>query len=433
MNKKRLAEIIILIAFLFSTLFSAKLVNSQTQVPRILILSNGSVVGTDKIHQNGNVYILTENLNASIVIEKDNIVLDGAGFTLQGSANLNGDETGISLTGITNIKIENLNITGFNHAIVLYKSSQCTISHNTIHGGNVGVYMNSSVDNWVNQNKIETTEQDAMYLLSSSRNVLSENIIVNNLGTGICVDDIDGGKASANIISTNNFTNNSRYNLGFGDIGILSSNNIIIGNTITNSTGIQLFLHHASGNLFTKNSVSNSTLAFSSYDAGENNTFLENNIVGNKVAVLYGGIVNDTFYRNNFINNTMIQGFPAYGMKASPNWDNGTFGNYYSDYLTKYPSAKEIDSSGTYGTPYEIYVYGTYLVPRTYVFYDNHPLVDPIKISQETPVIPTWAKTAPTNNMVSSIYLLVSAVAIAILICVLAIILFKHNRTLKKR
>ena len=39
---------------------------------------------------------------------------------------------------------------------------------------------------------------------------------------------------------------------------------------------------------------------------------------------------------------------------ASNFWDNGTIGNYWSDYQTKYPNANEIDNSGIGNTPYVI-------------------------------------------------------------------------------
>jgi hypothetical protein len=35
-------------------------------------------------------------------------------------------------------------------------------------------------------------------------------------------------------------------------------------------------------------------------------------------------------------------------------WDDGSRGNYWSDYLTKYPNATGVDSSGVWNTPYVI-------------------------------------------------------------------------------
>jgi methylthioribose-1-phosphate isomerase len=75
MNTKTFTVMVVVSALLISTLFTAQQVNSQLQRAQITILADGSIIGTDKIHQNGNTYTLIENLNASIIIEKDNIVL----------------------------------------------------------------------------------------------------------------------------------------------------------------------------------------------------------------------------------------------------------------------------------------------------------------------------------------------------------------------
>lgn len=40
---------------------------------------------TDKIRWEGNVYTFTDNINDSIEVERDNIVIDGAEFALKGT------------------------------------------------------------------------------------------------------------------------------------------------------------------------------------------------------------------------------------------------------------------------------------------------------------------------------------------------------------
>jgi hypothetical protein len=49
-------------------------------------------------------------------------------------------------------------------------------------------------------------------------------------------------------------------------------------------------------------------------------------------------------------------------------WDNGTVGNYWSDYQTKYPEAEEIDNSGIENIPYVVYTGNI----------DHYPLAKPI-------------------------------------------------------
>jgi nitrous oxidase accessory protein NosD len=90
---------------------------------------------------------------------------------------------------------------------------------------------------------------------------------------------------------------------------------------------------------------------------------------------------NNTFYHNNFIDNTIqlddsyIGPYPT--LTYSPilsdpgnSWDNGSEGNYWSDYETKYPDATELDSSGIWNTPYSV----------IYLGMDNFPLVHPYPI-----------------------------------------------------
>jgi len=60
----------------------------------IYIRANGLVdPSTAPIQRDGNLYTFTGNLFDEIVIERDNIVVDGAGYTVQGT----GSGTGIAL------------------------------------------------------------------------------------------------------------------------------------------------------------------------------------------------------------------------------------------------------------------------------------------------------------------------------------------------
>jgi hypothetical protein len=57
-------------------------------------------------------------------------------------------------------------------------------------------------------------------------------------------------------------------------------------------------------------------------------------------------------------------------------WDNGKEGNYWGDYLTKYPNATEIDTSGIGNTPYVVDSNNT----------DHNPLME----HRSIPELPTW-------------------------------------------
>ena len=71
------------------------------------------------------------------------------------------------------------------------------------------------------------------------------------------------------------------------------------------------------------------------------------------------------FYRNNFIDNEQQV---IVGISGSVNdWDVSGLGNYWSDYIAKYPNATELDSTGIWNTPYVIDANNE----------DNNPLVNP--------------------------------------------------------
>jgi hypothetical protein len=58
-------------------------------------------------------------------------------------------------------------------------------------------------------------------------------------------------------------------------------------------------------------------------------------------------------------------------------WDNGTSGNYWSDYITRYPNASEIGSSEIGDTQF-------YINENNY---DRYPLMEPASI----PEFPSWS------------------------------------------
>jgi len=93
----------------------------------IRIMPDGTVEGTDKIQRDGNVYTFTGDVNGYLnntfgdlkgflLVMKDNVVIDGAGHTIQ----CNGTGVGIFLRSMYNVTIKNFNIEGFVVGISLY-------------------------------------------------------------------------------------------------------------------------------------------------------------------------------------------------------------------------------------------------------------------------------------------------------------------------
>jgi len=171
----------------------------------ITIKADGSIEGTTDIMTVDSVtYTFTANINDSIVVERNNITIDGAGYTLQGT----GSEIGIYLLLRSNVTIKNMEIKNFWAGVQLSYSSNNMISGNNI--TNVpgsqyqhGIYLYESSNNMISGNYIHGFYGFGIWGEGSSNNVISGNTVKDTLN-GIW---LDGG--SNNRIYHNNFINHS--------------------------------------------------------------------------------------------------------------------------------------------------------------------------------------------------------------------------------
>ncbi len=97
------------LAFLLSMVATIPVINAQS-VGNIVINSDGAFTGTDAINRKGNTYTLTANISGNIQIQRSNIIVDGAGYSLnQGGIDLtNGIGQDPTRSTIINVTIENL-------------------------------------------------------------------------------------------------------------------------------------------------------------------------------------------------------------------------------------------------------------------------------------------------------------------------------------
>jgi parallel beta-helix repeat protein len=220
---KRNGSQIVLFLLLAASLTVAFNIGKAIATGTIYIRADGSIdPPTAPILRNSEAYTLTDDISGSIILQKDNIVVDGAGHALQGT----GAETGIDLSDRTNVTIQNMKIETFDYAVYLSSSSNVTISgtniansndgiwlsdssySNNILGNNIttnvleGIYIQSSTDNSIIENNITTNTFDGIYLFSCSNNTVSGNKIANN-GDGIA-----SYYSSDNRIFHNNFISN---------------------------------------------------------------------------------------------------------------------------------------------------------------------------------------------------------------------------------
>jgi parallel beta-helix repeat protein len=334
--------------------------SSQT----ITIHANGEITPSDAaIKRGGNTYTITVDLSSSIIVEANNVIIDGANHTLQGPS--------ITENSIT------LNLT--------------------------------------------------------AANVTVKNMHITNWKTGIL------GAWNNNTITNNEFTNNYEGIVIYGD------DYVVRQNSISNST-IGLFIDggfrpQGDNNLITQNKIIDNSEAFDITNS--NGTAITgNNIANNElILVLATNTWHSTLYYNNFTNNKQVLDIPFGGptvegiVPFSPagQWDNGTVGNYWSDYFIRYPNATEIGHTGIGNNAYTIastisysedYENGTAItgVALLGTATDNYPLITPILASTVTlTVLPTASPSLPKFP----IWIILITLLVAV--CLIALLSLKHK------
>lgn len=282
-NSKKGFLMLLALALLCSNVVTTKLAGANPipapPITQIYIRSDGTVdPSTTPIQRTENVYTLKSDLtNSTIEIQKDNVMLDGKGFTLLGNGE--GWNTGITLASIHNVIIKNMEVRNFWKSIVVIASS------------NVIILNNRMLTSW-----------NIILDSSISNQIIGNDMVGQYTGYGYCIQVQNG-----------------------------SFNNLIVGNNL-------------------------------SY-AG--------------AAVWMGNGKNNTFYHNNFINNSnnVVVG------EGGNLWDNGKEGNFWNDY-----NVIDADSNGIGDIPYVVF--------KSCQDKDRYPLRSPFDIDNETVELPDWANAA---------------------------------------
>jgi parallel beta-helix repeat protein len=182
-------------------------------------------------------YTLTDNIagnitDSAIIIQRDNIIVDGAGHALQGTLL---DSTGIELKERSNVTIKNMKISAFDCGIYLGSSSNSIVSGNNLTDDWEGIWLNSSSKNNVSENSITNTFY-GLYLSSCSNNSIAGNNITANNGYGIYLY-----ASSDNTIYHNNFLSNTRQAYSQGSTNVWDDGYPSGGNYWSDYNGTDVF------------------------------------------------------------------------------------------------------------------------------------------------------------------------------------------------
>jgi parallel beta-helix repeat protein len=297
---------------------------------------------------------------------------------------------------VIRITSDNVKITGFTikksggvkyyekAGINIEYSNGNNISYNIItdNYGN-GIHLESSSNNLILKNNItENLVSGIAIMYSSHNNTINGNTLTDNFD-GIYISDSDNQHVVQNIVEVSG--NNG---IDFDD----SSNNVVVGNIVSDSYNYGMVIYRSASDVIHGNRLSNNAkgiyLSFS-----ENNTIFQNNMTNNEHGLDIGlssnnliyenilshndiGILlssttseNNTIWNNDFMDNTKQALNDALG--ATLFWDNGSEGNYWSDY-----TGTDNNGDGIGDTPYIIDEKNQ----------DNFPLIELVVILE----FPSW-------------------------------------------
>jgi hypothetical protein len=326
---------------LFGNLSSANFFPAPgPDLPRIYIRSDGSVEpSTAPIDKSGNNYKLTDNiLMHTLVIQRDNIVLDGSNYMIEGNKSWMGiaprwddaGNNGIILESRNHVNITNLNIEKFTAGVRITDSSRINIVRNSfkeetaVMDTPMGIVIEASSDVLIESNNFTSISGPA--IASNGKNI----IIRRNTLTDI-IDGIDGSIAiegSLNTIIDNKIeTTSLSIRLAEADSNMIARNHITGGISLVSCSYNQVF----------ENNLTSIRLVI-----GSNNTFFDNYLTELELDEF---AVNNTFYGNTFAAGLEVR----FNDAESTLWDNGTIGNYWEDY-----NGTDSNGDGVGDSPYVI-------------------------------------------------------------------------------
>jgi parallel beta-helix repeat protein len=364
--------------------------------------------------------------NRTVPAETGVVILKNCSGIRVQNLNLESNGVGISLYNTHNSEIFGNNITSnywrgiavwwsYNNSIIgnqitntslygieEYSSGNLNISHNLIKDNRVGIYHRTMTDYEVISNNQIIENQDAAIMGAASHCIATDNYIFENSGTGLAVD-------SNSFVARNNITSNSDSGIFLRGVNSTIRDNYVSENNI----GIQIF--GGSDNTIELNTVTNnSDVGIGLHDFASNNHIYDNNFIDNNLGGIQAKVGGSWIFPwdGGYIEN-LTNRQPQHVAGPRNAWDNGTMGNFWSDYNPNdNGAAYKMDDNNQ----------------------DYHPLSTPIEvpaIEMPTIQVPQELLQEATQNQEPSILNVVVLAIAASSIAVTAVIVL--YRRLKKK
>ena len=422
MSRKAALTAIVISSFLVLAGSGFHDIHAQYPLENRIGLSTEGFVSGPNLQRQGDTYTLTSNISEMIDVRQSNIIIDGAGFTIEHNESTYEDR-GILIRFQNNVTIKNVTIKGFStgiygyasnsiitkctiencsNAISLQDSSGNTVSNNTLlnnfYGFTVG---GDSTNNFFTNNTLNGNEWPYGAMDIALHNTLTESNKINGKST-YCITnqtDLVVSPAAYPDIGYLAIVNSARItvrdltifdNPTFTLTLIKTTNSTIANNTITN-TWRALYLNQSDNNSIVGNFLANNRYGIQLVESA--NVITGNTIQNNKYGIsLVGansvGTTNERVYLNNFINNeehvSPFTRHPLDFMPAPPEsyWDNGKVGNFWSNY-----NGTDTNGDGIGETEYLASIYHNIT--------DRYPLTKPYPMALNRP---TTTSSSPSQS-----------------------------------
>jgi parallel beta-helix repeat protein len=300
----------------------------------VYIRADGEVYPSNApIQRQGNVYTLTDNISEPIVVQRNNVVVDGAGtYALTGPDDY--ESIGIALTDRQNVTIQNFKgIAAFGYGLLLNTSSNIRVRGNTIQLNNRG----------------------GVYLYEASNNSIYENTMTLNMNYDVKLhhassNDVRGNHVRRILLeySSNNnsiYANNIHVS-GQEGVGLIYSadNNKIYENNITGGLyGVRAF--HASSQRVRGNTITDAVYGLH-FDNSAHNIISQNTVHNTTTAIFVHSSSENTIFHNNFVQFDKDASVTDSHLNLWDRRDPGG-GNYWSNY-----TGVDTDHDGIGDTPH---------------------------------------------------------------------------------